>query len=57
MYGVAKVRVNKGVQIGNNSIIAAGAIVTKDVPDNAIAAGNPAKIVKLNIENEQRLIC
>ena len=30
-------------RIGTNSVIAAGAIVTKDVPDNEIWAGNPAK--------------
>ena len=36
----------KGVSIGQNSIIGAGAIVTSDVPANSIAAGNPAKIVK-----------
>lgn len=36
----------KGVTIGENSIVAAGAIVTKDVPANVIVAGNPARIVK-----------
>ena len=36
----------KGVTIGCNSIIAAGTVVTKDVPANALAAGNPAKIIK-----------
>lgn len=35
------------VHIGNNVTIAAGAIVTKDIPDNAVAAGNPAKIIKI----------
>jgi acetyltransferase-like isoleucine patch superfamily enzyme len=35
-----------GVTIGENSIVAAGAIVTKDVPDNTIAGGIPAKILK-----------
>ncbi len=35
-----------GVSIGNNSIIGAGAVVTKDVPNNVIVAGNPAKIIK-----------
>lgn len=35
-----------GVTIGDNAVIAAGAVVTKDVPDNAVAAGVPAKIVK-----------
>ena len=36
----------KGVKIGNGSIVAAKAIVTKNVPPNCIVAGNPAKIVK-----------
>lgn len=36
----------KGVTIGNDSIVAAGSVVTHDVPSNSIAAGNPAKIVK-----------
>jgi len=37
----------KGVTIGENSIVGAGAIVTGDVPDNCVAAGNPARVVKL----------
>ena len=35
-----------GVKIGDNSIIAAGAVVTKDVPENTIYAGNPAKKIR-----------
>lgn len=35
-----------GVRVGENSIIAAGAVVTKDVPKNSIVAGNPAKVIK-----------
>ena len=35
-----------GVKIGKNSIIGSGAVVTKDIPDNVVAAGNPAKIIK-----------
>lgn len=38
--------VGKGVTIGENSIVAAGAIVVKDVPDNVIVGGNPAGIIK-----------
>lgn len=36
----------KGVTIGRNSIIGAGSVVTKDIPDNVIAAGNPCKVIK-----------
>ena len=36
----------KGVHIGDNAVIGAGAIVTKDIPANAVAAGNPASIIK-----------
>ena len=32
--------------IGRNAVVAAGAVVTKDVPDNAVVGGNPAKIIK-----------
>lgn len=35
-----------GVTIGNNVVVAAGAVVTKDVPDNCVVAGVPAKIIK-----------
>lgn len=35
-----------GITVGENAIVAAGAIVTKDVPDNAIVGGNPAKIIR-----------
>lgn len=42
-----------GVRIGDNSIIAAGSVVTKDVPPNVIAGGNPAKVLK-SIEGYER---
>ena len=38
-----------GVTIGNNVVVAAGAVVVKDVPDNVVVGGNPAKIIKENI--------
>ena len=38
--------VGKGVTIGKNSIVAAGAVVVKDVPENVVVGGNPAKIIK-----------
>ena len=35
-----------GISIGKNSIVGAGGIVTKDIPDNVVAGGNPCKIIK-----------
>ncbi len=35
-----------GVTIGKNSLIGAGSVVTKDVPENAVVAGNPAKVIR-----------
>ena len=35
-----------GVTVGENSVVAAGAVVSKDVPDNCVVAGVPAKVVK-----------
>lgn len=36
----------KGVNVGSDSVIAAGSVVTKDIPDHCVAAGNPAKVVR-----------
>ena len=44
----AGVRVMPGVTIGDNVVIGAGSVVTKDIPSNKIAYGNPCKIVKDN---------
>ena len=35
-----------GVNIGNNVVIGAGSIVTRDIPDNSLAYGNPCRVVK-----------
>lgn len=43
------VTILKGVQIGDNAIIAAGSVVTRSIPQNCMAAGNPAKVIRENI--------
>lgn len=42
----ANVTVLPGVAIGDNAVVGAGSVVTKDVPENVVVAGNPAKIIK-----------
>lgn len=37
-----------GVRIGDNVTIGAGSVVTKDIPDNTVAVGNPCKVIKKN---------
>jgi acetyltransferase-like isoleucine patch superfamily enzyme len=41
------------VTVGHNAIVGAGSVVTKDVPDNAIVAGNPAKILRFISEEKK----
>ena len=38
-----------GVHIGNNVTIGAGSVVVKDVPDNAVVVGNPARFIKYSL--------
>ena len=45
----AKATILKGVKIGDGAVVAAGSVVTRDVPSNCIVAGVPAKIIKENI--------
>ena len=42
-----------GVTIGNNVVIGAGSVVTKDIPDNVIAAGNPCRIIRTVTEEDR----
>lgn len=41
-----RVIITKGVNIGDGAVLAAGSVITKDVPPNALVAGNPAKVKK-----------
>ena len=48
----SKATILQGVKIGNGAIVAAGAVVTKDVPPYAIVAGIPAKIIKYRFDEK-----
>ena len=43
-----------GVHIGNNVVIGAGSVVTKDIPDWCIAAGNPCKVIRKITDDDKR---
>lgn len=47
--------IGKGLTIGENSVVGAGAVVVEDVPANVVVAGNPAKIVK-HLEPHKRML-
>lgn len=47
------VTVNPGVRIGDNTIIGSGSVVTKDIPDNVIAVGNPCKVIREITDNDK----
>ena len=47
----SRVIILRGVTIGKHAIIGAGAVVTKDIPPHAIAAGNPARVIKSRKNN------
>jgi len=42
----ANATITQGVTIGKNAVVAAGSVVTKDVPDNTVAGGTPAKVLR-----------
>ncbi|MGG7175953.1 sugar O-acetyltransferase [Clostridium paraputrificum] len=46
--------INPGVRIGNNVVIGSGSVVTKDIPDNVIAVGNPCKVVRGITEEDRK---
>lgn len=56
VYVAANATVIGNVVIGNNVIIGAGSVVTKDIPNNSVAIGNPAKVIRNISENDSELM-
>lgn len=66
IYTYAPVRIKKnawlgmnvticpGVTVGENAVVGAGSVVVKDIPDNAVAVGNPAKVIRYLDPKENR---
>lgn len=50
----AQVCILPGVTIGDNTVIGAGSVVTKDIPDNVLAVGNPCKVIRKITEEDQK---
>ncbi|MEQ8197220.1 MAG: sugar O-acetyltransferase [Clostridiaceae bacterium] len=46
--------VNPGIHIGNNVVVGSGSVVTKDIPDNMIAAGNPCRVIREVTEEDRK---
>lgn len=49
------VTVLPGVKIGNNSVIGAGSVVVKDIPENVVAVGNPCRVIRQISEKDKVL--
>lgn len=50
----AGAKIMPGVAVGDNAVIAGGAVVVKDVPEDAIVGGNPAKVIRMIHEDEKK---
>ncbi|UZH55371.1 sugar O-acetyltransferase [Salinimicrobium tongyeongense] len=48
-----QVVINPGVSIGENSVIGSGSVVTKDIPSNVFAAGNPCRVIRAITEEDK----
>ncbi len=46
--------INPGVTIGNNVVIGAGSVVTKNLPDDVIAVGNPCRVLRKITEEDRK---
>lgn len=46
--------INPGVHIGNNVVIGSGSVVTRDIPDHTVAAGNPCRVIRKLREEDKK---
>ena len=46
--------INPGVTIGNNCVIGSGSVVVNDIPENSIAVGNPAKVIRQITDEDKK---
>ena len=46
----ARVTILKGVEIGEGAVVAAGSVVTHDVPAHALVGGNPARVIRQDVD-------
>lgn len=53
MWIGANANIKKGITIGNGAVVAMNSVVTKNVPDYVIVAGNPAKIIRYRFKPEE----
>lgn len=51
----ANVTILKGVTVGDDAVIGAGSVVTKDIPSQAIAVGNPAKVIRYKTDQREQI--
>ena len=57
VWTLDRVFILPGVTIGDNVVIGAGSVVTKDIPSDSVAYGNPCRVVKKNVPDEFRGEC
>lgn len=49
--------INPGIKIGDNTVIGSGSIITKDIPDNVLAVGNPCRVVRQITDADKNYYC
>ena len=52
MWLGGNVTINPGVTIGNSSVIGSGSVVTRDIPSDVVAAGNPCRVLRNITEDD-----